>query len=262
MSNVDIDLEDLEMTLDDLTAIDEAIEAKRIEPTFEMEVEYACPKDLRPNPWNPNNVDPVNMEKLRTSVKRDGIKRPIVVRQLDNGDYQIIGGQHRTEVAIELGMPHVPIINRGHISDSEAKKETLLDNFRYGRDNIDRFAELLSDPDMGDALSLIETMPIDEEELAEYFSHLTSTNLNEEVEALLKDDDGSDDDDDDDDPVALGVGTPVRTHQIIRFRVSVEDQAKLAELVKQVKIDHGYVNSDDLTNDGDALIHLVRSMFV
>lgn len=262
MSNVDIDLEDLEMTLDDLTAIDEAIEAKRVEPTFEMEVEYANPKNLRPNPWNPNNVDPVNMEKLRTSVKRDGIKRPIVVRQLDNGDYQIIGGQHRTEVAIELGMPQVPIINRGQISDSEAKKETLLDNFRYGRDNIDRFAELLSDPDMGDALSLIETMPIDEEELAEYFSHLTSTNLNEEVEALLKDDDGSDGDDGDDDPVALGVGAPVRTHQIIRFRVSVEDQAKLAELVKRTKIDHGYVASDDLTNDGDALIHLLRSMFV
>lgn len=251
------DLDDLEMDLSDL---DSAIAKSDIVPTFEMDVEYVDPHELRPNPWNPNNVDPINQTKLENSIRRDGIKRPIVVRQLSNGDYQIIGGQHRTEAAIELGMKKIPIINRGKISDAEAKKETLLDNYRYGSDNLDRLSALLSDPDIGDAATLLDTMPIDEEELAEYFSHLTSETIDLDIEKEL--DDGSKHDDDDEDTVDLSTGKPLRTHQIIRFRVSVEDQAKLAELLKQVKIDEGYVTSDDLTNDGDALVHLLRSLFV
>lgn len=251
------ELDDLEM---DLSALDSALEAAAIHPTFAMDVEYADPHSLRPNPWNPNAVDPINQQKLEASLKMDGIKRPIVVRQLDNGDYQIIGGQHRTEAAINLGWKEVPIINRGKISDAEAKRETLLDNYRYGSDNLDRLSALLSDPDIGDAASLLDTMPIDEEELAEYFSHLTSADIDLDIDDAL--DDGSKKEADDEDEVLdLGAGKPLKTHQIIRFRISVEDQAKLAELLKQTKIDHGYVASDDLTNDGDALIHLVRSMF-
>lgn len=254
------ELDSLEMDLNDLAAIDDAIKAGTPVPTYAMEVEYVNPHDLRPNPWNPNAVDPVNQTKLENSIRRDGIKRPIVVRQLDNGDYQIIGGQHRTEAAIELGMKGVPIINRGKISDAEAKKETLLDNYRYGSDNLDRLSALLSDPEIGDAATLLDTMPIDEEELAEYFSHLTTETLDMDIDSAL--DDGSKVDEEDEEVVDLSTGKPLRTHQIIRFRVSVEDQAKLAELFKKTKIDEGYVTSDDLTNDGDALVHLLRDMFV
>lgn len=250
------ELDDLEM---DLNAVDEVIESRTHAKTVAMEVEYVNPDDLRPNPWNPNSVDPVNQDKLRNSIKLSGIKRPIVVRQLENGDYQIIGGQHRTQAAIELGMTGVPIINRGKISDAEAKKETLLDNYRYGSDNLDRLSELLSDPDIGDAAELLSTMPIDEEELEGYFSHLAAENLDDEIEAALGG--GKDVElDEEGETIDLSTGKPLKTHTIIRFRVSVEDQAKLAELIKQTKIDEGYVESDDLTNDGDALIHLVRSM--
>jgi len=259
MSNTDFsDLDDLDMDLSAGDSADVEAALKSLEPakTTEMEVEYANPDDLRPNPWNPNNVDPINQTKLENSIRKDGIKRPIVVRQLDNGDYQIIGGQHRTEAALSLGLESVPIINRGKISDAEAKKETLLDNYRYGSDNLDRLSELLSDPDIGDALDLISTMPIDEEELAQYFSHLTSVDVDLDVDGHLEEDKG---DDDEAETIDLGI-KPARTHQIIRFRISVEDQAKLAELVKQTKIDEGYTESDDLTNDGDALIHLLRGL--
>jgi ParB-like chromosome segregation protein Spo0J len=254
------DLDDLEMDLNDLATVDAALQAATITPTFEMGVEYVSPQELRPNPWNPNAVDPINQQKLEASLKRDGIKRPIVVRQLDNGDYQIIGGQHRTEAAISLGWKEVPIINRGKISDAEAKRETLLDNYRYGSDNLDRLSALLSDPDIGDAASLLDTMPIDEEELAEYFSHLTSETVDLDIDDAL--DDGSKkEEDEEDETLDLGAGKPLKTHQIIRFRVSMEDQAKLAELFKKTKIDEGYVASDDLTNDGDALVHLLRDLF-
>ncbi|MEG0062963.1 MAG: ParB/RepB/Spo0J family partition protein [Pseudomonas sp.] len=259
------ELDDLTMDLSDLAAVDELIETRTIKPTVSMGVQYLSPKLLLPNPWNPNAVDPINQQKLENSIKIDGIKRPIVVRQLENGEYQIIGGQHRTQAAVELGLDTVPVINRGEISDAEAKRETLLDNYRYGSDNLDRLSELLSDPDIGDALSVLETMPIDEEELANYFSHLeamSTDSLDAEIEDALGGGSADLDDDEADAPVDLTTGKPVRTHQIIRFRVSVEDQAKLAELLKQVKIDEGYIESDDLTNDGDALIHLIRDQFL
>lgn len=252
------DLDDLDMDLSagDSAEVEAALSKLAVAKTEAMDIEYVNPHDLRPNPWNPNAVDPINQTKLENSIRKDGIKRPIVVRQLDNGDYQIIGGQHRTEAAISLGLAGVPIINRGKISDAEAKKETLLDNYRYGTDNLDRLSELLSDPDIGDALDLISTMPIDEEELAEYFSHLKSVDVDLDVDGHLDD---KEEEDEEADTIDLGI-KPARTHQIIRFRISVEDQAKLAELIKQTKIDEGYVESDDLTNDGDALIHLLRDL--
>lgn len=255
------DLDDLSMDLSDLSAVDQVIEERAIKPTLSMDVQYVSPKLLWPNPWNPNAVDPINQHKLENSIKLEGIKRPIVVRTLDNGDFQIIGGQHRTQAAVELGMTEVPIINRGVISDAEAKRETLLDNYRYGSDNLDRLSELLSDPDIGDAASLLDTMPIDEEELEGYFSHLeamTHDTLDAEIEEALSEGKPKKDADDEDGPVDLSTGKPVRTHTIVRFRISVEDEAKLAELIKQTKIDEGLVESDDLTNDGDALIHLLR----
>lgn len=244
------ELDDLPLDLADL----ESLEDKPMQLAGTMQVEYADPRKLHPNPWNPNQVDPINMLKLETSVQKHGIKRPIVVRELEDGTLQIIGGQHRTEVAIQLGMTQVPIINRGLIDDAQAKKETLIDNFRYGRDDTLRFSELLQDPDIGSAEELLATMPIDEEELAGYFSHLTSADLDQELDSLLDDSK----DDEDDETIDIGAGKPVRTHQIIRFRVSIETAAKIGELIKKTKEEQCLFDSDDLTNDGDALVHLLR----
>lgn len=263
MSNPDNDidsLDDLEMDLE----VDSAVEAAKPVVTVDMAVEYVDPRQLKPNPWNPNNVDPINQDKLQNSIKLTGIKRPIVVRQLEDGSYQIIGGQHRTAAAITLGLTQVPIINRGPISDSEAKRETLIDNFRYGTDNIDRMAQLLNDPDIGSAEELVASMPIDEEELAGYFEHLGSEDLGAELDEALGEapPPSALEDEDEDSTIDLGAGKPVRTHTIIRFRVSLEDAERIAALIKQTKIDERLIDSDDLTNDGDALVHLVKDGFL
>lgn len=220
----------------------------------DMQVEEINPKDLRPNPWNPNIVDPINQMKLEASIQKDGIKRPIVVRTLEDGSLEIIGGQHRTLAAISLGYDRVPVINRGKISDADAKRETLIDNFRYGSDDAMRFSALLQDPEIGSAEELLMTMPIDEEELAGYFAHLTAEKIEVEVDSIL-----NDDEEEKGEAIDLGAGTPTRTHQIIRFRVSVEDAAKIGEIVKKVRAEQGYMESDDMTNDGDALVHLLLS---
>lgn len=251
------ELDDLMM---DLAEVDTAVEAAKPVVTETMDVQYLDPHLLKANPWNPNAVDPINQDKLEASIRMTGIKRPIVVRELEDGSLQIIGGQHRTAAAISLGLGEVPVINRGRISDSDAKRETLIDNYRYGSDNIDRLADLLNDPDIGSAADILATMPIDEEELASYFEHITALDLEGDLDAQLDDappalEDG------DDGTVDLGI-KPSRTHQIIRFRVSVEDAARIGEIVKQRKIDESLIESDDLTNDGDALVSLLRGDFM
>jgi len=217
----------------------------------DMNVSYVDPNLLKPNPWNPNVVDPINQLKLEASIAKDGIKRPIVVRELDNGDLEIIGGQHRTYAAVALGLNKVPVINRGRITDAQAKKETLIDNFRYGTDDVFRFSELLQDPDIGSAEELLATMPIDEEELAGYFSHLSAEAVDVEIDSILHDEE------EESETIDLGTTTHTRTHQIIRFRVSVEDAAKIGELITKVRAANGYTESDDMTNDGDALVHIL-----
>lgn len=214
-------------------------------------IDFVDPALLKQNPWNPNVVDPINQMKLEASIRKDGIKRPIVVRTLEDGSLEIIGGQHRTIAANNLGMSMVPVINRGRISDAEAKKETLIDNFRYGTDDVFRFSELLQDPEIGSAAELLATMPIDEEELAGYFAHLSAETVEVEIDNILGEDNESSE------TIDLGATAPTRTHQIIRFRVSVEDAAKIGDLLKKVRATNGYTEADDMTNDGDALVHVL-----
>lgn len=219
----------------------------------EVEIDHVDPTLLRQNPWNPNVVDPINQLKLEASIQKNGIKRPIVVRELEDGTLQIIGGQHRTMAAIALSMPLVPVINRGRISDADAKKETLIDNFRYGSDDVFKFSELLQDPEIGSAAELLATMPIDEEELAGYFAHISAESVEAEIDDILSDEEEKAE------TIDLGATAPTRTHQIIRFRVSIEDAAKIAELMRKTRAENGYTESDDMTNDGDALVHLLLS---
>lgn len=229
----------------------EKVSAKS-EDYAKMDVIYVDPRLLKANPWNPNVVDPINQLKLETSIRKEGIKRPVVFRELEDGSYELIAGHHRTIAACDLSLDLVPAINRGKISDAQAKKESLIDNSRYGTDDPFKISTLLQDPDMGSADDLLNTLPIDEEELAGYFSHLTADEVGEEIDLILKDDD---------EPagemIDLAAMSPTKTHQVIRFRVPIADAAKIEALLLTTRKDQGFDTADELTNSGDALVYLL-----
>lgn len=64
---------------------------------------------LRPNPWNTNIVGAQNFDKLKNSIDRLGFFKPILVRDMEDGTYQILGGEHRWRAAIEQGMQSEPV---------------------------------------------------------------------------------------------------------------------------------------------------------
>ncbi len=50
---------------------------------------------LRRNEYNPNRVAPPELKLLKISIVADGWTQPIVVRPVDNGEYEVVDGYHR-----------------------------------------------------------------------------------------------------------------------------------------------------------------------
>lgn len=202
------------------------------------------PESLVPNPWNTNVVSPDNEAKLEESIKRFGMFKPVVVRELADGTLQIIGGEHRAGAAQRMGIKAIPVVNLGRIDDHRAKEIGLVDNGRYGADDTLQLAELLEG--LGNADELASFMPYSETDLASIFS---SVNI-----AL----DDLDLDDAEETAPSLPKEKPIQTHAVMRFKVPVDDQGWIADLVEKTMKQQKFTEEDSLTNAGDALVYLLK----
>ncbi|MET2951321.1 ParB/RepB/Spo0J family partition protein [Vibrio owensii] len=215
----------------------------------ELELIYCDPNTLKPNPWNPNQMDILNEEKLEESINTLGFVRPVIVRELEDGSLEILGGEHRSQTAVRMGIERVPVTNLGRISDEDAKKIGLIDNGRYGEDNLELLADVFKD--IGSPEDIFSILPISEEEVKNIFEH----DIDIDLDTLGLDDD------DDGNTLDMGdlTSKTVKTHQIMRFKVGIEDAARIQEFIEKIQNQEGFTESDQLTNAGDALTHLVYS---
>jgi ParB-like chromosome segregation protein Spo0J len=201
------------------------------------------PGTLRPNPWNTNVVSPDHEAKLQASVNRLGMFKPVLVRQLDDGTYEILGGEHRARAAMKNGDETVPVLNLGEVSDEKAKEIGLVDNARYGNDDTLQLAALLKD--LGSVDDLSTFMPYTDAEFASIFA-ASSIALDE----LGLDDEAS--------PSALATTAAApQTHAVMRFKVPVEDAESIAKRIEAVMKAQKFVTEDSLTNAGNALVWLL-----
>ena len=201
-------------------------------------------KTLTPNPWNTNVVTPENELKIEASIKRLGFFRPVIVRELDDGTMQILGGEHRWGVAKKLGYKTVPVVNLGQIDDQKAKEIGLVDNGRYGEDDTLQLAELLKE--MGDVNGLLEILPYTGDDLESIFAS-TSISL-----------DDLDIEDDSDRLPELSLPKTGQTHQIMRFKIPVEDVQFIQKRIEHVMKTQGFSNDDSMMNAGNALVVLLK----
>lgn len=212
-----------------------------------IEISWVSPENLKPNSWNTNVVSPVNEEKLDNSIKRLGMFKPILVRELQDGTLEILGGEHRVDRAAKLGQTSVPVINLGTIDDDRAKEIGLVDNGRYGLDDTLALAELLSD--LGDKADLSGFLPYSDSDLDTIFSaadiDFSDLEIADEIELEEQSDTNT---------------NPIQTHQIMRFKVPVEDAHIIAEIIEKVIKDQGFNGSDSLTNAGDALVSVFNNL--
>jgi ParB-like chromosome segregation protein Spo0J len=208
-------------------------------------ITYVAPDLLSPNKWNPNKVDPINQEKLEASLNELGFFDAVKVRTLPDGSLEILGGEHRWRGARSLGHETIPIMNLGLVDDDTAKKIVLIDNANYGEEEHQLLEALLSGMD-GSIDDLMSIMPFDAIDLEGMFEHgdLDDVDLPDTEE-----------------PIELAKPADTeRSHQILRFKVSIEDAEKLAVIINNAKAENGFVESDDLTNAGDALMHIFKEI--
>lgn len=211
------------------------------------------PKLLFPNPWNTNIVSPDNEAKLEQSIKRNGVFKPVIVREVD-GRYEILGGEHRWQVASKLGLPVVPVMNLGPIDEKRAKEISIIDNSRYGADDTLSFAELLKS--LGDASELQSFLPFGDEDLTTIFS---STSI--DLDDLVIDGSFETTQTPEDEPEPPTAKAP-KTHTVMRFKLSLGDAERVTALIAKTQKAQSLTDSDDLTNAGDALVHLLMGQFI
>jgi len=202
-----------------------------------LKIEYVEVDAIHPSPFNVNVVSPDNEQKIENSMKRLGVFKPVICRETDDG-LEIIGGEHRWSVTKRSGEKTVPIINLGRISDERAKEISLVDNGRYGADDTLMLAEVLEGLNVDELASF---MPYSDADIASIFSH-----VNIELDSLdLPEDEGVPE---------IPKQAAAQTHQVMRFKVPVEDVDMVTKLIERVMKTQGFTDGDSLTNAGDALV--------
>ena len=94
---------------------------------------------IKPNPYQPRRDFPENeMVELADSVKVQGILQPLLVREADNDEYELIAGERRLRAAKMAGLFKVPIIIKD-IGDTELLELSIVENIQ--RQNLNPMEE-------------------------------------------------------------------------------------------------------------------------
>lgn len=210
-----------------------------------IEIQHLTPGVLSANPWNSNQVGPDMEERLRASILRLGFYKPVIARELPDGNLQILGGEHRWRVAISMGLETVPVVNLGQINDKQAKIIGLADNGQYGNDDALRLAEILRDIGKDEVEALL---PYTDSDLAGMFA-ATSVDL----DSLGFDDEELKPADD------LVTPRATITHELMRFKVPIEDRDRVQKLIEHVINIKGFKSEEDsMVAAGMALVEITN----
>lgn len=116
-------------------------------------------KDIKPNLDQPRKaIEEDKLEELAASIKEHGIVQPIIVLELDNGEFQIVAGERRWRACQLLKMDTIPAIIQDY-SPQEILEIALIENIQ--REDLNPVEE-------GRAYkTLIEVHGLTQEELAQ-----------------------------------------------------------------------------------------------
>ncbi|MGC9403251.1 ParB/RepB/Spo0J family partition protein [Vibrio genomosp. F10] len=98
---------------------------------------------LKPGVYQPRkDMAPEALEELAASIQSQGIIQPIVVRQIDNEQFEIIAGERRWRAARQAGLKRVPCLNK-KVEDRAAIAMALIENIQREDLNAIEEAEAL-----------------------------------------------------------------------------------------------------------------------
>lgn len=96
---------------------------------------------LTPGRYQPRSyMDESALQTLADSIKVQGIMQPILVRQIEEDNYEIIAGERRWRASQRAGLAEVPVLVR-KIPDEAALAMALIENIQ--RENLNPLEEAL-----------------------------------------------------------------------------------------------------------------------
>lgn len=130
-------------------------------------------------------MDPAALEELAQSIREQGIIQPILVRPINDKQYEIIAGERRWRAAQQAGLKEVPVVVKS-IPDEAAMAIGLIENIQ--REDLNPIEEAMG------LKRLLEEFGLTHEEIAQSVGKsrvsvtnlLRLLNLNPEVRTLLE----------------------------------------------------------------------------
>jgi ParB family chromosome partitioning protein len=85
---------------------------------------------IKPNPDQPRaDFDDETMVELATSIQKIGVIQPITLRELENGEYQIIAGERRYRASIMAKLSTIPAYVKT-VEDEDVMEMALIENIQ------------------------------------------------------------------------------------------------------------------------------------
>ena len=140
------DIEETESVAQDIRHINETEEKEKITTLKLSQVE--------PNKDQPRkSFDEEKLQILADSIKKHGVIQPIIVKDLNNGFYQIVAGERRWRASRMAGLKEIPAIVRTY-DELAAMQIALIENLQ--RENLNPIEEALSYKALLDDFSLTQ----------------------------------------------------------------------------------------------------------
>lgn len=116
--------------------------------------------------WNYKKESESMTSKLVENMRRNGQVENVLVRELDNGTYEVVNGNHRVAAMRQIGASNVIAYNLGKISDEEAYRISIETNETSFDVNYVQLSKLIKS--LGgtwDMEELLKTLPYDQSQI-------------------------------------------------------------------------------------------------
>lgn len=85
---------------------------------------------IKPSRFQPRlNFSPEKIEELSKSIKEKGVIQPVLVRVVDNDNFELIAGERRWRAAKHLGLSEIPAIVR-RVHDADLLEMSIIENIQ------------------------------------------------------------------------------------------------------------------------------------
>ena len=113
----------------------QAIDGTQVQPPEGARFADVPVHQIRPNPRQPRTVfDEDALAELVSSITEVGLLQPVVVRPLDDGNFELVMGERRLRASQQAGLSTIPAIIR-RTEDADLLRDALLENLHRAQLN-------------------------------------------------------------------------------------------------------------------------------